>query len=72
MNSAGAIVVSNIRSGEKVMAAKVAQVFEESLAFIHETSAPKPVILLIVTDGIACKQSILEIVAETYLTNGTN
>ena len=54
------------------MAAKVAQVFEESLAFIHETSAPKPVILLIVTDGIASEQSILEIVAETYLTNGTN
>jgi hypothetical protein len=37
--------------GEKAMAAKVAQVFEESLPLIHETS--RPVVLLIITDGIA-------------------
>jgi len=51
--------------GEKVMAAKVAQVFEESLALIHETSAPKPVVLLIISDGIATDtQELLD--AMTY------
>ncbi|KAI9573771.1 hypothetical protein HD554DRAFT_2052499 [Boletus coccyginus] len=37
--------------GEKVMVAKVAQVFEEGLRLIHETSLP--VVFLIITDGIA-------------------
>lgn len=54
------------------MAAKVAQVFEESLPLIHETSTPKPVVLLIVTDGIASEHSFFEIKNETNLTNGTN
>lgn len=55
-----------------MMATKVAQVFQESLPLIHETSIPRPVVLLIVTDGIASEQSILGIKTETDLTNGTN
>lgn len=47
------------------MAAKVAQVFEASLRLIHETSTPRPVVLLIITDGIASKQSMLGVKTET-------
>ncbi|KAG8215007.1 hypothetical protein J3R82DRAFT_8413 [Butyriboletus roseoflavus] len=39
--------------GDKAMAAKVAEVFEEGLPLIYEASTPRPVVLLIVTDGIA-------------------
>lgn len=40
------------------MATKVSQVFAESLPLIHETSTPRPVILLIITDCIASEQYI--------------
>ncbi|KAN0088863.1 hypothetical protein V8E55_005920 [Tylopilus felleus] len=39
--------------GEKAVAAKVTQVFEESRPLIHGTSTPRPAVLLIITDGIA-------------------
>lgn len=54
------------------MATKVTQVFEEGLPLIHETCTPRPVTLLIITDGIGSKQSILGTKTETDLTNGTN
>ncbi|KAF8127419.1 hypothetical protein EV363DRAFT_479591 [Boletus edulis] len=39
--------------GQRAMAAKVTQVFEESLRWMHGTSAPRPVVLLIISDGLA-------------------
>ncbi|KAG6374665.1 hypothetical protein JVT61DRAFT_4032 [Boletus reticuloceps] len=39
--------------GQRVMAAKVTQMFEESLRWMHGTSAPRPVALLIISDGLA-------------------
>ncbi|KAG9309510.1 hypothetical protein JVU11DRAFT_10483 [Chiua virens] len=45
--------------GTKVMTPKVVQVFEESLSLIHETPTPRPVVLLIITDGIAADTQAL-------------
>lgn len=75
-NPANAIVVCALTmiscSGEKVMAEKVTQVFAESLASIHETATPRPVVLLIITDGISSEQSTLVTKVETDLTDETN
>lgn len=54
------------------MAAKVSQVCADSLAVIHDTRTPKPVNVLIITDGIAGASPLVDTTLKTDLTDETH